>query len=81
MWTGTTKSVPTRFLAPIDRYKILAQISYAGGIDSVELMLGVFKSLQKLVKMDRCWWKKERFEIQKPVFVFRPIGCYIFPNI
>jgi hypothetical protein len=38
--------IPTRFLAPIDCLKIPAQATQAGGIDSLEAILGLLKSLK-----------------------------------
>ncbi len=40
------KSIPTRFLAPIECLKIPAQATYAGGIDPLESILGLLKSLK-----------------------------------
>ncbi len=40
------KSIPTRFLAPIECLKIPAQATYAGGIDPLESILGLLKGLK-----------------------------------
>ncbi len=74
------KSVLTRFLAPIDCSKIPAQITYDGGIESVESILGVLKTLQKFVKKDRCWWKIAHIGFRFRIFVF-VIWTYMINNI
>jgi hypothetical protein len=38
--------IPPRFLVPIDFSKIPAQFTYAGGIDSLESIPGLLKSLK-----------------------------------
>ncbi len=43
---GTTTLFLTRFLAPIDCIKIPAQATWAGGIDSLESIPGLLKSLK-----------------------------------
>ncbi len=40
------KSIPSRFLAPIECLKIPAQATYAGEIDPLESILGLLKGLK-----------------------------------
>jgi hypothetical protein len=40
------KSIPTRFLAPIECSKIPAQATNAGGIDPLESILGLLKGFK-----------------------------------